>query len=249
MQVVARTHYDATEETLSVPVTPEEADMLMRADGRPLKARRALPHFLYRLRVTLSNHEAEMANSRRAIESLRETRTRMGAPSTLSPLDAIRFATPEEVSQVVGHISSTQLAALQAAVNEARGLRSALAGDLAAVRNATRAILDKPGLPSEVRLDFIRLINSLPDSPPPVSTPATLEMAQAVGLIVADNTPVHAPAETSTAARELPDGDPLTGVAPAAAPAWAENHTPTAHSPLYGAAPSWVPGPGPALGT
>lgn len=239
--VVGRSVYTVTEETLHTPVTPLEADALLREDGKPLKARHALPHFLYRVRVTLSTLESQVEGNRQTIAQLREKRARMGAPTTLSPLDAVRYASPEELSKIVGQINSSQLVALETAVNGARSLRDELLAELTTTRAAVRTLLDKESLPTEVRLELIRLINGLPDDPSPVVEPPDLEMARAVGLLPTPAADAAQPAPLL----ELPDGDPLADL-----PEVAESgHVALSEHRAWGAAPQWVPGPGPRVGS
>lgn len=231
VEQVVMSRYDASEETLRIPVTTAEVDAMLTARNHQPRARHALAHFLYRVRVTVSQAEADRKENIRTIERLRETRSQMGAPSTLSPVDAVRFASPAEISKIVGQLNSAQLNSLARLVDEARARHVALTKDLGSVRRATNEILKRPDLPAAVRLEFIRLINTLPETPEPVEVPRALEMARSMGRITDD------PGEDVVGEdRALPAAEEVT-------PQWPGAPAPTDSLPQYGPPPPWRPDP------
>lgn len=194
---VSRRKYDSSEAAFHAPVSLEELDWLMGEKARPLADKYDLRHFLYRVRVTLHNAEETNREALRALEAAREQKRRHGAPTTLTPMDAVRYASPEELAVIVGNISSSQLTALQAQVSAARELRASLARDLDAVRGAAEAMAGRADIPAGLRAEFVQLLNSLPAEVAEVSTPKSLELAQMAGVIPAETPPETTAPETA----------------------------------------------------
>jgi hypothetical protein len=251
---VARTRYDYSQETVKTVITAEEVQELYEARGRPLGARGdAIVHFLYRTMLTLNAKDRNASEMRKQIEKMRTPKQRLGTPTTLSPLDAVKFAAPEELAAIMGHINTSQLNALQQAVLQAQARADALGADLAAVRTATQAVLNRPDLPADARVAFVQLLNGLPEAPAPVETPRMLDMARVTGMVDTPSQPL--PRDTQAlgagaqpapapAPHELPDAEVTTTAGPDAI-----TIHPMSATPAWAPAPAWVAGPGPALGS
>lgn len=184
--------YVVSEDTLYNPVDSAEVDEYLKRKGRMLLGRNAILHFLYRVRVTLSTHESSVLSLKQSIESLNNelSKVQRGTSSSLLPVEVLRYASAEEVAQVVGSLNRKQLQALSKYVEEARGVHRALLADLERVRSAAGALINNPNIDAHARTEFIRLLNELPADPAPVKTPHALDLAIATGM-VETNEPVE----------------------------------------------------------
>lgn len=225
-----RVRYEVSDETFRQPVTADEVDRYLAAQARPLLGKTQLRHFLYRVRVTISTLEASTKQLKHDVDKANEHRSRAGVPTTLSPMDAVRFASADEIGTIVGHLNSSMLNALSDHVSTARALREALSADLAKVRAAAHQMTTRTDFPAHVRAEFVRLLNELPADPDPVPVPKALELAQLSGVLDVDD---------ATAGPALPDpGGAPTGPGHPAL----RDHRTTDQIPYY-TAPDWQPDP------
>lgn len=255
---VSRERYDSAEELLYVPVTVAELDRLYAAAGKPLLDKYAIKHFLYRARHTLLAAEEGNRELTKALDIASERKRRQGTPTTLTPIDAVKFASPDELSVIVGNISSTQLKALAAAVEDAQHNRDTLAALLSATAAHLNAFVARADLPAEVRAHVAATLAALPEIPAPVQEPPSLELGRLAGLLPpknGGNTSGAVAASTTPLALEaaplpspqVPDS-PQVPVAPGPAEELTtqpttdtSQPTPIAAQTWYGRVPAWVP--------
>ena len=163
-----------------MPVSVEEIDTYLRANGRPFSRHRRMRHLLWRTRVALVGMQQDLHNMRRAVDQLSVQRSRVGTPTTLSPVDALKFASPEEIAEIVDRLSQAQLKELRRLVAEWTANRNAMVADLARVRTAATAMVNRTDLPASVRTEFAKLLHQTPTSVPDRATPHVLAMQAAL---------------------------------------------------------------------
>lgn len=172
--------YLPTEDTLHVPISVEELDLYLSAGGRPFSRHRRMRHLLWRVRVTLESQTQDLRGMRRAVDQLSVQRSRVGTPTTLNPVDALKFASPEEISQIVDRLSQKQLKELKRLVDEWTANRNAMVSDLARVRSAATIMMNRTDFPAAVRTEFARLLNEVPTDVPDLPIPHVLQMQAAL---------------------------------------------------------------------
>ena len=111
--------YTASEYTAGLPVAVSEIDALLERAGKPItKDPNKTVHFLNRVKLTIDSMQADLGHLRRRIDEVSLNKSRRGAPSTLSPLDALKFASPEEIEMIVGRISRAKMRQLRTMVED-----------------------------------------------------------------------------------------------------------------------------------
>jgi hypothetical protein len=112
--------YEASEYNAGLPVAGTELDAILARAGKPIREdERKLIHFLQRVKETIDSLNSDLAHLRRRVDELSMQRGRLGAPSTLNPADALRYASAEEIENVVDKLSRTRLTTLRHMIAQA----------------------------------------------------------------------------------------------------------------------------------
>lgn len=137
--------YVADPSTLDVPLNQDEVAQLASNEGKALRNDpRRLSHFLARVLATMRRHHDEMRQLKGEIERARHAAsTPAGQATTLSPMDAVRYLSPEQLQQVFGAVARQQMEWMQ---------RQQLEADLAK-RRATKIANDLKYLVVQLRED------------------------------------------------------------------------------------------------
>lgn len=200
--------YVPTPETADMPLTLDEIEGLVATDGGTLRRNpRALSHFLSRVRATSAHHIDQMQRAHAEVENLRsKARGRVGASTTLSPLDAVRYLTDE---QKAGLFQGMQRDSYEATLRARRDAEEAAAAARKSVNLFKLKFLvlaEDPEVPQPVReritaaLAAIDAAAAAPDEdtrPVPSGLPGPQETATAVSS-----------AEAPPPGFDEPDGQP-----------------------------------------
>ena len=206
--------YDDSEAALFSQVDVDEIDTLLKVGVRQfLKDGSKIVHLLTRVRMTLVAAHTTISSMRRQMNEQSAHLARIGTPTTLNPLDALKYLDDEEKERIFDRIARERLKLLRDLVVRAQGDAAAVGGELAAVREVAVSLSQMADLPPHVRAEATKLLASLPDAPSTVHYPAMLDYP--------DPAPTFAPRE---AERPLPPeptfrAEPATPAAPPAPPA------------------------------
>jgi hypothetical protein len=92
------------------PLTLVEIQELAQNEGRALRSDpRKISHFLARIEATMKRHHEETRQLRSEVERGRVNASTIGQPTTLSPADAVRYLSPEDLQKLFGAHSQQQL--------------------------------------------------------------------------------------------------------------------------------------------
>lgn len=102
--------YVADPSMIDVPLSAEEVAALAQNEGRDLRGDpRKVSHFLARCQATLRRHLEESRQLKSELERRRSEPTTAGQATTLSPEDAVRYLSPEQLQRVFGVVAQQQL--------------------------------------------------------------------------------------------------------------------------------------------
>lgn len=169
-------HYDDSSEALVNPVDVSEVEALLAAGPRQfLRDGRRFTHLLERMRMTLQEHRRQTLSFERYLATQSETLRRTGMPTTLNPMDAIRFLDDEQKEILFDAIAREQIQMLRDLVRTAQEERAAVDEQLTLVREVATNLAQMPEIPPHVRAEVAGLLAGLPREVAPVSEPALIK--------------------------------------------------------------------------
>jgi len=247
---VSELNYEASDATAGLPVSLEELRLLVATSGKPLaRDPRKLNHLLVRVLNTLDAHNEDLASLRRTVDTLRSEHTRNGTPSTLNPMDAIRFASPEQIEEVVGRLHRDRLVNLRTLVDQARDRRDELDRLLEHSRLLIAAALNTPGLGADSAARLEAILAGIPPTPEQVPVPGILDYPDMQAPAQADpfaaSPAIPAPTAARPAARPADPYAPdfIAEASPFPAPTWTPPAAPPVAASPAPASPSTWPAP------
>lgn len=153
----------ATRET---PLLVDEVRALREAGAKVLRDPRVLDHLLARTEATILLNQQEFNRLHRQVAQIAAERQQQGAPTSLDPLTAARFAPPEEIDKM----SSAHLRAKHEQANamlaEIADAQRRVTGRVNAIKFAVATLLEEGGLDEATRNRFLELVRSMPDPEP-----------------------------------------------------------------------------------
>lgn len=121
-------------------------------DPRPVvRDARKLSHLLGRAVATVVNQKNQIRQLQTDVNAIRFSSERMGAATTLSPRDAVRYLSPAELEQVVKGTHQHVLAQANRAKVQAEEQLKAAVSAQARVRLAVLDIVEDVSVPADVR--------------------------------------------------------------------------------------------------
>ena len=169
--------YDDSEANLLRPVEVAEVRNLLAGGVRHLaKHPGHLTHLLTRMLHTLTEADEARYGLLRHVAEQTNQSARTGAPTTLNPLDALRYLDDDQKEQIVDRITRERLGVLRALVERAQQDREVLVGQLATVRLVATTLSEQVDLPPHVRAAITRQLASLPTQAGEVHYPTMLDM-------------------------------------------------------------------------
>lgn len=168
--------YDDSDAALYRQVDIREVDELL-ADGvrQFVRDGAKIKHLLLRVRSTLVAAHETVRSQRRQIEEQGQYLARVGTPTTLNPLDALKYLDDEQKERIFDRISRERLQTMRSLVQRAQQERETLSGELETVRDVARALSQMAELPPHVRADVTKMLASLPTEPAVVHSPGMLD--------------------------------------------------------------------------
>jgi hypothetical protein len=104
------------------PLTLVEIQELAQNEGRALRSDpRKISHFLARIEATMKRHHEETRQLRSEVERGRVASSTIGQATTLSPADAVRYLSPEDLQKLFGAHAQQQLEYMKMKQAEADG--------------------------------------------------------------------------------------------------------------------------------
>ena len=137
--------YTADPSTADLPLNAQEVAELARNEGKVLRNDpRRMSHFLARVTATIRRHSDESRQLKGELERTRQASSQgVGQATTLSPMDAVRYLSPEQLQQVFGAVARQQMEWLKHQQTEAE----------AAKRRANKVVADLRYLVVQLRED------------------------------------------------------------------------------------------------
>lgn len=151
--------YDPSEYNAGLPVGVNEVDALLAQDGKPIaKDARKTVHFLLRVKNTIDSLTMDLAHMRRRVDDLSMDRSRRGTPTTLSPMDALKYASQEEIEAIVDRISRQNLQTLRKMVSDANATHAELSAMVLALRSGVAAAVADGTITAEAAERLVKLV-------------------------------------------------------------------------------------------
>jgi hypothetical protein len=143
--------YDASPSRIDVPVDVEEVKELLAGDLRDLsKNQHWLAHLLTRVGNTIFELRRQIYQLHRDVQQMSITRSSAGAATTLSPLDAVKFLTPEQFASVADEMTKSSIAAAEKARREAKADGADALRVVSEVKLLLGSICDDPTTPRAI---------------------------------------------------------------------------------------------------
>lgn len=174
--VASAAKYDDSDGALYRQVTVAEVDALLEAGMRQfLRDGSKLVHLLTRVRSTLVQAHESVRGLQQRVADQSAHLARVGTPTTLNPMDALRYLDDVQKEAVFDRISRERLATLRTLVARAQADADSVAAELALVRSVGRDLSAQAELPPHVRAQVARKLAALPTSARVVHRPAMLD--------------------------------------------------------------------------
>lgn len=155
--------YDSNPLTAESYLSLPEVEALAAAGPRALRDPKALMHFLGRTLLTMRGFHSQIQQLHRDVQQARLVRERAGQATTLSPLDAVRFLTPEQLEPIMDAAIRERLAALEQATAGAERVQRDARRELNRVRFAVTGLLEDAQMTEALRTRLVQLLRSFPE--------------------------------------------------------------------------------------
>lgn len=140
--------YNADPSMTDVPLSLDDIRSLSENEGRAVRQDpRKMSHLLARVSATIVRANEDARSLRSELERMRN-REKQGAgqSSTLSPLDAVRYLSPEQLQQVFGTVAKAQMDWLKVQKTETENTRRRLETILARLRYVDVSATETPAV-------------------------------------------------------------------------------------------------------
>lgn len=182
------TEYLADPTMVDVPFNLAEIEQVAADQARALKDPRKAQHFVQRTLSTVRMLKQQIQQLHRDVQTIQMDKERAGAATTLSPLDAVRYLSEEQLEQLFGVLARQQLQRLRTLQTDARCVAEQANRELAQAHTAIAAVR-AAGLPPELAGTFEDVLARLPEphevpemidpSAPPGAAPQPAELVGA----------------------------------------------------------------------
>ncbi len=162
--------YDASPSRLDTLVDLDEAYRVMNADPKPFfKNPDRITHYASRVYRTLTAMREQIRSLHSSVQSIQISRAAAGAPSSLSPVDAVRYLTPEQLATAVGGATAATLQEATRAEKTAQILRAQALASINEIKLLLTPLLDEMRIDSTVRSRLSTILTHLDQNPAPPS--------------------------------------------------------------------------------
>jgi hypothetical protein len=144
--------YDDSPSRLDAYISPDEAAEIARADPRIFtKDVQRFSHFASRVATTIKAMRSQILDMHKDINSVQLSRGTTGAPATLSPLEAVRYLTPEQRASIAGAATEEIVSNALATQRQADELKSLATSRINEVKLVLGSLADNPRLDEQSR--------------------------------------------------------------------------------------------------
>ena len=151
--------YDDSPNRVDELVDAEEIRRLLSGDVRALGRNDGkLRHLLSRMGNTIETYKRQILLLHRDVQQAVLTKTQVGTPSTLSPIDHVRFLSPEQYAAVSDEMVSRQIDIAKRQADEATAERTEARRMINEMRLVLSSLLDDPSLPPVVHARLTNLL-------------------------------------------------------------------------------------------
>jgi hypothetical protein len=193
-----------------VPLNPSEIDSYAADPSMFSRDPRKVSHLLRRVAATVSMYKSQIQSLNRDVQDIQMSRSRSGAATTMSPRDAVRFLSPQELAGVVEGTHKALLDHVLSLQTDAKQARRDALSEQNKARFALLSVLEDAAVPSEVRERLQKTLASLPTdhfSPVEAAEPDSSGTAGDGGTPTGPETgPVSLPDPSVSGAATLEDG-------------------------------------------
>ena len=154
--------YDDSPSRIDETVAPEEIEALLASDLRSFgRDTSKVEHLLTRLGVTFARYRQQIQGLHREVQSANLSRAQAGAASTLSPLDAVRYLTPEQLAGVVDAFSRAQIESASRDRHEASAAKATVVRLLNELKLVVSGLSEDPNMPTIARTKLENVLRDL----------------------------------------------------------------------------------------
>lgn len=171
-----RATYDDSPMWADTALSPEDVEAVVE-DGGKVFARntKALMHFLRRVLITIRSYQATIRHLDGEVQDLRMSRSRMGAPPTLSAAQMLQYMSPEQQIEAAGPALRAQYDRLERAERDAEAAKLGAQNERSRIRFELGRIGDDPEIGSVARERIAALLEQLGSPELPARTPGREE--------------------------------------------------------------------------
>ena len=149
------TIYDAAPQRLDELVSIDEAESIAAAEPKQFaKDQRKVAHYTVRVAKTLKAYRNQIHQLHRDVQKSQLSSSQVGQASTLSPLDAVRYLTPEQFASVADSAIAAKISSASAAEQEARTKGALAISRINESKLLLSSLLDNPRLDEKTRVQL-----------------------------------------------------------------------------------------------
>jgi hypothetical protein len=157
-------HYDSSPSTYENALTLEEARAIEGVEAKSFaKDEHRFSHYTHRVVVTIERYREQARNMQRHVEELRVSK-RGGVSSSLSPMDAVKFMSEEQLASVVGGVAREQIESASRQRREAHEVHRASVAVFNELKLAIGSVVDNPLVDQATRLQLSKMLESFAGS-------------------------------------------------------------------------------------
>jgi hypothetical protein len=165
--------YDDAPDRRDTLVSLDEAYTIMNGDLRTFaKSADRVAHYAGRVYRTLQAHRDQIQSLHRDIQTIQMSRAIQGAAPTMSPVDAVKYLTPDQLADAVDGASGARIRAASATVRQAQELRADTLARINEIKLLFTPLLTDARFDAAVRDSLSEVIRHVSESAVVLSTPA-----------------------------------------------------------------------------
>jgi hypothetical protein len=147
--------------TRNLPISSVELEEIVTSKGRGvLKNAASFLHLLARFQATMTQHRHQITALHAQIQRMQLEQSHAGAATTMHPIDAVRFLSPEELRAVMEPFLRQKFDVTQRNLAAARALQSELSVLVNGLRFQLAGLLDDPNVPAHTRAQVTALLEA-----------------------------------------------------------------------------------------
>lgn len=166
--------YDASPSRADDVVSVDELDALVAGEARAFgRDPRKITHFLRRVALTVRAYRHQIQTLHRDVQAASLVAQTAGRPTTLSPLDALRYVAPDQLETIFDGHMREKLAAVEQARADADRARMEAVALLNRLKFAAANLCEDPTVDVRSKERFAQLLAQLPagaDRPGPAAS-------------------------------------------------------------------------------